>query len=155
MDIGVALIEGLNSIQSILDKDSFHIDPTIENQFIDLHFDEDSLSFLLNQVTGHELQDEFIFKNPDGTLDPNRILIRESADPIREDIHEYNMYNLIRAGYEAEEKTTIDSQNSRYVLIEKKQDHIENNNLIENNELENNDLKITIYDDLEDLHRNL
>ena len=97
MDIGVALIEGLNSIQSILDKNSFHIDPTIENQFIDLHFDEDSLSFLLNQVTGHELQDEFIFKKPDGTLDSNRILVRETADPIREDIHEYNYYNLIRA----------------------------------------------------------
>lgn len=151
MNVGVALIEGLNSIQSILDENSFHIDSTIENQFIDLHFDEDSSSFLLNQVTGHELRDEFIFKRPDGTLDPNRILVRESADPIREDIHEYNMYSLIRAGYEADEKTTINSQNSRYVLIEKKPDHI--------NELENNestfDLKITIYDDLKDLHRNL
>ena len=153
MDIGVALIECLNSIQSILDKDSFHIDPTIENQFVDLHFDEDSLNFLLNQVTGHELQDEFIFKNPDGTLDPNRILVRETADPIREDIHEYNYYNLIRAGYEAEEKTTIDSNSSRYVLIEKKPDDI-NDDLIENNE-STFDLKITIYDDLEDLHRNL
>lgn len=148
MDIGVALIECLNSIQSILDKDSYSLNPVINSQFVDLHFDEDSLNFILNQVTGHELQDEFIFKNPDGTLDPNRILVRESADPIREDIHEYNYYNLIRAGYEAEEKTTIDSQNSRYVLIEKKPDDIENNE-------STFDLKITIYDDLEDLHRNL
>lgn len=153
MDIGVALIECLNSIQSILDKDSYSLNPVINSQFVDLHFDEDSLNFILNLVTGHELQDEFIFKNPDGTLDPNRILVRETADPIREDIHEYNYYNLIRAGYEAEEKTTIDSQNSRYVLIEKKQDDI-NDNLIENNE-STFDLKITIYDDLEDLHRNL
>lgn len=147
MDIGVASIECLNSIQSILDKDSYSLNPVINSQFVDLHFDEDSLNFLLNQVTGHELQDEFIFKNPDGTLDPNRILIRESADPIREDIHEYNYYNLIRAGYEAEEKTTINSQNSRYVLIEKKQDDINDDSTF--------DLKITIYDDLEDLHRNL
>lgn len=148
MDIGVALIECLNSIQSILDKDSYSLNPVINSQFVDLHFDEDSLNFLLNLVTGHELQDEFIFKNPDETLDPNRILVRESADPIREDIHEYNYYNLIRAGYEAEEKTTIDSQNSRYVLIEKKPDHIENNE-------STCDLEIKIYDDLEDLHRNL
>ena len=148
MDIGVALIECLNSIQSILDKDSYSLNPVINSQFVDLHFDEDTSDFLLNQVTGHELQDEFIFKNPDGTLDPNRILVRESADPIREDIHEYNYYNLIRAGYEAEEKTTIDSQNSRYVLIEKKPEHIENNE-------STCDLEIKIYDDLEDLHRNL
>ena len=146
MDIGVASIECLNSIQSILDKDSYSLNPVINSQFVDLHFDEDSLNFLLNLVTGHELQDEFIFKNPDG-LDPNRILVRESADPIREDMHEYNMYNLIRAGYEADEKTTIDSQNSRYVLIEKKPD--------DRNDESTCDLEIKIYDDLEDLHRNL
>ena len=146
MDIGVASIECLNSIQSILDKDSYSLNPVINSQLVDLHFDEDSLNFILNLVTGHELQDEFIFKNPDG-LDPNRILVRESADPIREDIHEYNMYNLIRAGYEAEEKTTIDSQNSRYVLIEKKPD--------DRNDESTCDLEIKIYDDLEDLHRNL
>lgn len=144
MDIGVEQIDCLNSIQSILDKNSFKLDPILDHQFISLQFDLNSISFLLNIVTGHELEDEFIFRKPDGNLDPNRILIRESTDPIREDIHEYNMKSIIRAGYEASEAITIDSNSSRYVLIEKKPH--DNTSF---------DLEIKIYDDLEDLYRNL
>ena len=120
MDIGVEQVDCLKSIQSILDKDSFELDPVLDHQFISLQFDINSVSFLLNVVTGHELEDEFIFKKPDGTLDPNRILIRESTNPIREDIHEYNMKSIIRAGYETSEAITIDSNSSRYILLEKK-----------------------------------
>lgn len=147
MDIGVEQIECLNSIQSILDKKSFKLDPILDHQFISLQFDINSVSFTLNIVTGHELEDEFIFRKPDGNLDPNRILIRESTNPIREDMHEYNMKALIRAGYETSEAITIDSNSSRYVLIEKKPH--------DNNDESTFNLEIKIYDDLEDLHRNL
>ena len=56
------------------------------------------------------------------------------------------MQSLIRAGYETSEAITIDSNSSRYVLLEKKPH--DNNN-------ETFDLEIKIYDDLEDLYKNL
>lgn len=146
----------LDSINSILGESSFKLDNIINKLFTSIYIDADSnsVNFLLNLVTGHELQDEFIFKNPDNTLNPNRILVREQTSPIREDVQDYNMRSLIGLGYETEEKTIIDSHDSRYIEINKKP-HKNGNELTSTSDLETFDLEIKIYDDLEDLHRNL
>lgn len=146
----------LDSINNILGESSFKLDNIINKLFTSIYIDADSnsVNFLLNLVTGHELEDEFIFKNPDNTLNPNRILVRETTNPIREDVRDYNMRSLIELGYETEEKTIIDSPDSRYIEINKKP-HKNSNELTSASDLETFDLEIKIYENLEDLQRNL
>lgn len=64
------------------------------------------------------------------------------------------MRSLIGLGYETEEKTIIDSHDSRYIEINKKP-HKNSNELTSTSDLETSDLEIKIYENLEDLQRNL
>lgn len=137
--------ETLKSVNSIMKLSSFSLDKTINILFRQVYLDGSRVNFFINMITGNELQDEFIFLNETSNglkPDPNRLLIKETQTPAREDITCIEVDDLIKAGYN-HEKIIENPEELRYILIEKKQTQEQFN------------LLITIYDNIEDLQRNL